>query len=92
MIYKRVIFACPLVLSFTFSITSSGVTKFNTLYAENSAPIFLLYEPKYLTSAMSMQALPLHSVFVFYKVRSKVIHGIIYKKEPIVNHPHGLEF
>ena len=53
------------MLSFTFAITSSGVTKFKTLYAENSAPMSLLYEPKYLTSAMSMQALPLLSVFAF---------------------------
>ena len=57
-------------------MTSSGVTKFKILNAVISLPISLLFEPKYLASAMSMQALPLLSAFVFYKRGSKVVDCI----------------
>ena len=49
----------PFMLSWIFSMTSAGVTKSRTLNAVISLPISLLFEPKYLASAMSMLALPL---------------------------------
>ena len=71
----------PFILSWILAITSSGVTKFKTLNAVISLPISLLFEPKYMASAMSMPALPLLSAFVFYKTRPKVINDIIYKQK-----------
>ena len=78
------------MLSWIFSMTSAGVTKSRTLNAVISLPISLLFEPKYLASAMSMQALPLLSAFVFYKRGSEVIHLVVDEQEAVVNRAHCL--
>jgi hypothetical protein len=71
-------------------MTSAGVTKSRTLNAVISLPISLLFEPKYLASAMSMQALPLLSAFVFYKRGPEVIHLVIDEQKAVVNCAHRL--
>ncbi len=78
------------MLSWIFSMTSAGVTKSRTLNAVISLPISLLFEPKYLASAMSMQALSLLSAFVFYKARPEVIHLVVDEQEAVVNRAHCL--
>ncbi len=82
----------PFVFCSTFTMTSAGVTKSSTLKAVISLPISLLFEPKYLASAMSMQALPLLLAFVFYKRSSKVIYSVVDQKKTVVNRAHGLQF
>ena len=80
----------PFMLSWIFSMTSAGVTKSKTLNAVISLPISLLFEPKYLASAMSMQALPLLSAFVFYKRGPEVIHLVVDEQKAVVNCAHCL--